>query len=182
MMRTTLLTIAGVLAGLLATGCSSIPKGVEPVKDFEADRYLGLWYEIARLDHRFERNLTHVTAEYTRRDDGRIGVVNRGWDTRREQWREADAVARFRGSEDVGALSVTFQWPFSGGYNVFALDHENYQWALVCGPSRSYFWILAREKTLPDDLLEELVATARSYDFPTDDLIWVEQENRPPEE
>lgn len=182
MIRNAILTTGALLVAIVALGCSSIPKGIEPVENFDADRYLGKWYEIARLDHRFERNLSHVTAEYTRRDDGRIGVLNRGWDTRRERWREATAVARFRGSEDVGALSVTFQWPFSGGYNVFALDHDEYSWALVCGPSRSYFWILAREKSLPDDLIEKLVAIARENDFPVDDLIWVEQHNRPPEE
>jgi apolipoprotein D and lipocalin family protein len=160
---------------LLLTACAAIPKGVTPVTGFEPDRYLGKWYEIARLDHSFERGMTHVTAEYSRREDGRIDVLNRGYDTKKSEWSTADGVARFRGDESVASLSVTFQWPFSGGYNVMFLDKEEYQWAVVSGPSRKYMWILARTPELPEPLLNELVEKARALDFPVDDLIYVKQ-------
>jgi apolipoprotein D and lipocalin family protein len=162
------------------TGCKSVPSGIRPVHGFEADRYLGEWYEIARLDHFFERGMTHVSASYDRRPDGRISVVNRGFDTRKGRWKDIEGVARFRGAEDVGALSVTFQWPFSGAYNVFELDREGYEWALVCGPSRDYLWILARKPQLSDELRSDLVARIRGQGFAVGELIWVDQDNPPP--
>lgn len=160
---------------LLLGGCASAPEGLEPVRGFQADRYLGQWYEIARLDHSFERGLSRVTATYSRKDDGRIEVVNRGYDNRRGRWREARAVAEFRESPDVASLRVTFFWPFSGAYNVIALDQEGYRYALVTSSSRSYLWILAREKALDPAILRDLVAKAKAWGFRTEDLIYVEQ-------
>ena len=170
--------IVAVLVVTMAAvaGCaSSPPKGLEPVSGFEADRYLGTWYEIARLDHRFERGLSKVTATYSRRPDGRIQVVNRGYDERRGRWSEARAVARFTGPADVGSLSVTFFWPFAGAYHVIALDREGYDYAMVTSSSRSYLWILAREPHLDEAVLDELLGQARQWGFATDKLIFVEQ-------
>lgn len=164
---------------MMLTGCSGVPKGIEPVRNFDAERYTGTWYEIARLDHSFERGMTHVTATYALREDGTIEVLNRGYDAGKGRWREADAVARFRGEKDVASLSVTFLWPFSGGYHVFALDHEGYKWALVCGPTRDYFWILARKPSVPDPLLADLIEKANENGFAVKELIWVEQANPP---
>lgn len=161
---------------MILIGCATgTPRGVEPVGNFDADRYLGKWYEIARLDHKFERGLSHVCAEYSLRKDGRIAVLNRGWNAKKQQWKEANGVARFRESRDVASLSVTFFWPFAGGYHVIALDEAEYQWALVSGPNRGYLWILARDKELPEAVRNDLVARARALDFPVDELIWVDQ-------
>ncbi len=181
-MRTAALILSAGLAVLAATGCTRVPRGVEPVRDFEVERYLGKWYEIARLDHRFERGLSHVTAEYSLRDDGRIDVLNRGYNAEKGEWSEARAVARFRGEDTVGSLSVTFQWPFRGGYHVIALDKEHYEWAMVSGPTRSYLWILAREPVLDEEITEKLVEQARAAGYPVDELIWVEQLPRPDEQ
>lgn len=166
-----------ILAAAVAvvTACTGVPKGVEPVTGFEPERYLGKWYEIARFDHRFERGLTHVTAEYSRRDDGAIRVLNRGYNPERERWSEAEGVARFRGDESLASLSVTFQWPFSGGYHVIALDKEGYEWALVSGPNRSYLWILAREPELDEEIVTALVEKARELDYDVDEFIFVPQ-------
>lgn len=172
----------GLLAGGLAalcTGCASIPSGVTAVRDFDAARYMGTWYEIARLDHRFERGLTRVTAEYALREDGRVTVVNRGFDARRDRWREIEGVARFRGERTVGQLSVTFFWPFSGAYNVIALDRQDYRYALVCGPNRSYLWILAREPELGEAVLADLVSQARRWGFDVDSLIYLPPNRKP---
>jgi apolipoprotein D and lipocalin family protein len=171
-----LFTVFLLVMVALVAGCTGAPRGVRPVVGFEADRYLGLWYEVARLDHSFERGLSRVTAEYGRREDGRISVRNRGFDASTGEWREATAVARFQGDETVGSLTVTFRWPFSGGYHVVALDQEDYQWAMVSGPTRGYLWILARQPVLPDDVRDRLVAEAAAMGFPTDDLIWVEHD------
>jgi len=125
-------------------GCTSRPDGVEPLSPFDVQRYKGEWFEITRLDHSFERGLTNVTATYTLRDDGSVGVLNRGF------------------------------WPFSGGYHVFALDRQDYGWALISGPSRSYLWILARQPNLSADIRNRLVDQARSLGFPVDELILVD--------
>ncbi len=168
--RVGMLWIALVLAG----GCAGVPDGVEPVRGFDLERYLGTWYEIARLDHRFERGLTDITAQYRLRKDGDVEVINRGWDTKAEEWSEAVGRAVLVGEPDVGQLKVSFFGPFYGGYNVIDLDQENYGHALVAGPNRSYLWILAREPEIAPELLQRLVDKARGLGFPTDELIRVD--------
>ena len=164
-----------VLATALLGGCASVPDGLQPVTGFQADRYLGTWYEIARLDHSFERGLRKVTAEYSKRDDGSIQVINRGYDAKHGKWREAHAVARFAGPTDVASLKVTFFWPFSGAYHVIALDREGYNYAMVTSSSRSYLWILARRKHLDPAVQDDLLAKAKDWGFRTEDLIFVQQ-------
>ncbi len=169
------LSVFVILLLAFTTGCTSIPHGVDPVAGFDADRYLGTWHEIARLDHRFERGLTHVTAEYTRRDDGAISVLNRGFDPQSGDWREANGVAKFTGDSNVASLKVSFFWPFYGGYHVIALDHEHYQWAMVSGPTKKYLWILAREQTLDPEIIDTLLERARALKYPVDEIIFVDQ-------
>lgn len=168
-----------VLVLLLAVGCAGIPQGVEPIGDFELDRYLGKWYEIARLDHPFERGLTRVTAEYSLRDDGGVRVLNRGYSEAEGAFQEAEGRARFAGPEDVGYLEVSFFGPFFGSYIIIELDKEDYQYALVCGPDRSYLWILARTPELDEDVLTMLVDRAAALDFDTDALIYVTHDEAP---
>ena len=156
------------------TGCMGVPDGVEPVKGFEVERYVGKWYEIARLENRFEKGLEKITAEYSPREDGGLNVVNRGFDPAKDRWKESSGKAYFVGPRDEGRLKVTFFWPFYGAYNVILLD-EAYQWALVCGPDRSYLWILARTPTLPEPTLKRLIAEAKARGFATDELIYVKQ-------
>ena len=151
--------------------------GVVPIRPFAIDKYLGEWFEIARLDHSFERGLTNVTATYTLRDDGSVGVLNRGFDRKNCQWKDAEGRAVFQGAMDTASLSVTFFWPFAGGYHVFALDQQDYGWALISGPSRSYIWILARRPDLSVDIRNRLVDQARRLGFPVDDLISVDHGN-----
>ena len=160
------------LLPLFLTGCVSVPDGITPVADFQADRYLGKWYEIARLDHSFERGLTQVSAEYTMQADGGISVLNRGYSEKDKKWKQAEGQASFAGKKDKGFLKVTFFWPFYGSYIVFDLDQENYRHALVCGPNRSYLWILAREKTLDPKIQDRLLAKAAASGFETNKLIF----------
>lgn len=164
----------------LLTACDTgIPEGVEPITGLDADRYLGTWYSIARLDHSFERGLTQVTAQYTLREDGDIQVVNRGYDPDREEWKEAVGRARFLESDTVGRLRVSFFRPFWGGYNIIALDQDGYEWAMVSGPDRSYLWILARQPELDPVIADSLVQKARELDFPVDELTWIEHDTAP---
>jgi apolipoprotein D and lipocalin family protein len=164
---------------VLLTACTGAPDGVEVVSGFELNRYLGTWYEIARLDHSFERGLSNVTANYSLREDGGVKVVNRGYDAEKDEWEETEGKAYFLGDEDVGQLKVSFFGPFYGGYNVVELDKEDYQYSLVVGPDRSYMWILARTPELDEAILERLVAKARELGFPTDELIMVEHGSKP---
>lgn len=165
-----------MLMCLAVVACARIPDGVEPVTGFELDRYLGTWYEIARLDHSFERGLTNVTAEYRRRDGGGISVINRGYDVEKSEWSEADGKAFFVGDPDVGRLKVSFFGPFYGGYNIVELDKENYRYSLVAGPDRSYLWLLARTPELDAATRDRLIAKAAELGFPTDELILVEHD------
>ena len=170
--------IAPAILALFMGGCVSVPSGLTPVTGFEADRYLGTWYEIARLDHVFERGLDNVTAEYAKLPDGAIAVINRGYDARKQRWREAQGVARFRGAPTVASLRVMFFWPFAGGYHVIALD-RGYRWAMVAGPSRKYLWVLSREPKLAPGVYDRLVRQAREAGFPADDLIRVSHASPP---
>jgi apolipoprotein D and lipocalin family protein len=159
------------LAALAAAGCAGAPEPLPVVERVDLDRYLGTWYEIARLDHSFERGLTDVSASSSRRPDGGVDVLNRGYDAAKGQWKEARGRAYFLDSPEVGSLKVSFFGPFYGGYHVFALDPD-YRWALVAGYDHDYLWILARERELPPDVLEDLSARARTAGFATDTLIF----------
>lgn len=163
-----------------AIGCTGIPEGLEPVSDFEPDRYMGKWYEIARLDHSFERNLSNVSATYTRGDNGDIRVTNRGYNAQTGTWKQIEGRARFLDGENVGSLKVSFFWPFYGGYHIIALDRQTYNYAVVAGPKRSYLWILSRNRTLEEPIYKKLVAQADAWGFDTDQLIKVEH-NSPDE-
>jgi apolipoprotein D and lipocalin family protein len=165
-----------IVAAVILDGCAGIPKHVQPVTGFELRHYLGTWYEIARLDHRFERGLTNVTAAYSMRDDGGVRVVNRGFRLDTGRWDEAVGKAYFVGKPDVGRLKVSFFGPFYGGYNILELDRDGYQYALICGPTRSYLWILARQPRLEESTLRALVEKARGLGFEVDKLIYVTHE------
>jgi len=160
----------------LLVGCVKVPHGVSPVKEFKLDRYLGKWYEIARLDHSFERGLTRVSAEYSMRPDGGVKVVNSGFSEKENRRKEAIGRAYFVKDAETGFLKVSFFGPFYGSYVIFELDHENYQYSLVCGPSREYLWILSKTTTISDDVKTRLLEKAKAAGFATDKLIWVEQE------
>ncbi len=162
-------------ATLLSVACNvTAPKDVKVVDNFQLPRYLGTWYEIARLDHSFERGLDSVTANYTPRDDGGIKVINRGYNPKKQQWQESIGKAYFIGSPQQASLKVSFFGPFYGGYNVIDLDDE-YQHALIAGPNKDYLWILSRTPTMNTQTRDRLVAVAKSYGFPVDELIWVKQ-------
>jgi len=135
---------------------------------------MGKWYEIARLDHSFERGLTQVTADYTLQDDGGVRVLNRGYSEKERTWKEAAGRAYFAGRPGQGYLKVSFFGPFYGSYVVFELDHVNYQYSLVCGPDKSYLWLLARSPQIEQQLKESLIAKAAALNFDTKKLIFVD--------
>ncbi len=167
------LSVLGITGLLALSSCSTIPKGAEVVKPFEKDRYLGKWFEIARFDFRFEKDLNNVTAHYSLNDDGTIKVVNRGYNYVTNEWKEAVGKAKFRGNENEAKLKVSFFGPFYSSYNVIALD-DQYKYALVAGKNLDYLWILSRETAIPEEVKQNYLSIAKEIGFDTTDLIWVE--------
>ena len=166
------ITAALCLTALISACSTAPPEGLQSVTPFDVQRYQGTWYEIARLDHSFERNLTDVSASYTVQADGSVKVINRGFNTRKNEWKEAIGKALFTGQSDRGSLKVSFFGPFYGGYHVVALDPA-YRWSMVVGPDRDYLWILARDKQLDPALKAQLLRQAQAFGLPIDQLIWV---------
>lgn len=167
---------AGAAAALYLRANVRPPSGVQPVRGFNIDRYAGHWYEVARIDQRFERGLVRTSAHYSRRGDGSLRVVNRGYDPERGRWREAEGRAEFLGDTGTGALKVSFFGPFYAGYFVAALD-EDYRWAMVIGPRLDALWILSRTPTLHAVVRERLLARARALGVDVGRILWVPQDD-----
>lgn len=163
-----------LLLSMLVFGCTGVPEGITPVRPFDLDRYLGTWYEIARLDHPFERGLENVSAEYSLREDGDVRVINRGFSAAGGGWKVAEGRARFAGARDEGYLKVSFFGPFYGAYVVFELDQEDYRYAFVAGNSRSYLWFLSRTPKVSEALRDHFIRRAGELGFDTGGLIFVE--------
>ena len=163
------------LSALLLAGCVGRPDNIEAVSHFDTSKYLGKWYEIARLDHSFERGLSHVTADYSVRQDGGLKVLNRGYKDADAAWKQAEGKAYFVDSKDVGYLKVSFFGPFYGSYIVFDLDHRDYSYSMISGPDKSYLWLLSRTPTMEPALQQRLVDKARGLGFDTSKLIYVKQ-------
>jgi apolipoprotein D and lipocalin family protein len=155
--------------------CSTIPKGAVPVQSFDKTKYLGKWYEIARLDFKFEKNLNNTTAAYTLNDNGTIKVDNRGFNYKKNKWEQAIGKAKFVNKENVAMLKVSFFGPFYSGYNVIALD-EDYKYALVAGKNLKYLWILSRETTIPERIKQKYLKIAEAIGYSTSNLLWVKHD------
>jgi apolipoprotein D and lipocalin family protein len=166
-----------IMAALLLAGCVSKPENIEPVGNFNTQKYLGKWYEIARLDHSFERGLDHVTAEYSLRDDGGLKVLNRGYNKEKSEWKDAEGKAYFVEKPDLGYLKVSFFGPFYGPYIVFDLDQDNYTHSMISGPNKSYLWLLSRTPTMDQATKKRLVDKAQALGFDTSKLIYVDQQS-----
>lgn len=164
-----------VLSMLFLSACTSLPKGIEPVDDFELPKYLGTWYEIARLDHSFERGMTQVTANYEMREDGGVKVTNRGFKTDEQVWDSADGKAFFVDETNIGHLKVSFFGPFYGSYVVYELDKEGYQYAFITSYNRDYLWFLSRTPEVTEELKQQFTEQAKSLGFAMDEIIWVKQ-------
>ncbi|WP_419835275.1 lipocalin family protein [Endozoicomonas atrinae] len=159
----------------LLSGCTGIPEQVQPVKPFDVERYMGKWFEIARLDHSFERGLSQVTAEYTLKLDGSVNVINSGYSEKDDEYRQATGTAKFVRQNDEGYLKVSFFGPFYGSYVVFGLDHKDYQYAFVSGYNKNYLWLLSRTPEVSQVLKERFIQQSGQLGFDTDQLIWIKQ-------
>ena len=155
------------------SGCLGTPDNVSPITDFELDGYLGTWHEIARLNHRFERNLEQVTATYSRREDGGVSVLNRGWNRVSEEWKEAQGRAYLIGEPNVGHLKVSFFGPFFASYVIFEKDSDSKEYAFISGPNHDYLWLLSRTPNISSGTADRFLDRATRLGFPVEELIWL---------
>lgn len=160
---------------IFISGCTGIPADIKPVGNFSLKQYLGKWYEVARLDHSFERGLSQVSAEYSLRDDGGVKVINKGFSNEKKEWKEAEGKAYFVRENNEGYLKVSFFGPFYGSYVVFELDKEAYQYAFVAGYNKSYLWLLSRTPTVSKEVIDRFINKSKEAGFNTDKLIFVDQ-------
>ncbi|KZN35764.1 lipocalin family protein [Pseudoalteromonas luteoviolacea] len=163
-----------IWSALILQGCTGLPEGVQPVKSFDVQKYQGVWYEIARLDHRFERGMGNVTATYEVQADGSVSVLNRGYVSELGQWKQAQGVAKFVSASTVGHLKVSFFGPFYGSYVVFKLDKEQYQYAYVTSYNKDYLWLLSRTPQVSEAVLADFHHTVKSLGYSVDELIYMD--------
>lgn len=167
-----------LVGSVVIAGCGTIPKGAYPVKDFKPEKYTGTWYEVARFDYVFEKNLSNVTATYSFNQDGSIRVDNKGYNTKTGKWKQSIGKAKFKEDKSTGKLLVSFFGPFYSGYNVISVD-KDYSYALVAGRNLKYLWLLSRTPTMPESIKDKYINEAENIGYNTSELIWVDQRKNP---
>ena len=163
-----------ILATLIGCGANSPPLAV--VDSVDIDRYMGLWYEIARYPNWFQNDgCQYTTAQYTLRDDGKVTVLNQCHD----RWPDGDrqsieGTARVVDTTTNAKLKVGFFLFFEGDYWIIDLDDE-YQWALVGEPSRNYLWILSRTPTLDEAVYNDILSRLPEQGYDPNGLVLTAQ-------
>lgn len=178
-LRVTLIAISLMVVGHSFTSCKTQQMTIDNtvVKELDLQKYLGTWYEIARYDHRFERGLVGVTADYSIRDDGKIKVVNSGYKNSLDgEFSTAVGKAKIPNPTNVPAkLKVSFFLFFYGDYFVMELD-KDYQWAVIGSSSDKYLWILSRKPQMEKELYAELLSRLEKRGYDVSNLIKVKQQ------
>jgi apolipoprotein D and lipocalin family protein len=162
----------GLVLLVLLAGCVGVPEGITPVNNFDRDAYLGKWYEIARLDNRFEKGMSQVTATYSLNDDGSIKVLNQGYVDADKEWAKAEGKAKFVGDSSVGHLQVSFFGPFYSSYVVFELGED---YSFVTSRDRDYLWFLSRTKQVSEERKAHFIAQAKLLGFAYQDILFIDQ-------
>lgn len=170
-----ILTLLVVSLSYLMFGKLGIPDGVTAVTPFDLKRIQGDWYEIARLDHGFEKGLSHVRNHYEIGTDGEFKLENQAFDLRHGTWQNTTGKGALIGDPAVGRLKISYFGPFYGSFNIIALDEKDYKWMMATGPSTHYLWILARDKALDDAVMQNLIRKAVGLGFKLEKLIYVDQ-------
>lgn len=169
-----------LLSGLgLACGLSphthSISNGIQVIQNFDAARYAGPWYVLARIDHPAEQGLVQTGVYYRHNADGSLAMVQRGLNPANRQWSKSESLALPAAAPHQGALKIFPQGNFSSDYNVVALGPD-YRWALVLGTSADRAWVLSRTPKLPAAATTSLLHQASIAGVNTEQLLWVPQE------
>lgn len=145
------------------------------VTNLDITKYLGHWYEIARLDFYWEKNLKNVTASYSLKKDGNIKVINQGQHLQSGKIKTSTGKAKLVSEGTKGALKVSFFGPFYSGYNIMHID-ENYHYALVFGDNLDYMWILSRKTTIPESIKTKYLDYARNAGYAIENLVWTQHD------
>jgi len=174
--KVTCMNNASLFLSFFTGGKATVPGKAEVVGGFDIQRYTGKWYEIARLDHSFERGLINASATYSIMDGGLIKLLNQGYNPEKQMWRKAEGKAKFATKPQIGQFLLAFFGPFYASYNIIALDKADYNYALVCGFSLKFLWIIARQTTLPENITGELIEKAKAAGFDTDQLVYVKHD------
>ena len=160
-----------LVTAFLFLGCSQTYPPLKTVEKVEIERYLGVWYEIARYEHFFEKGCSDVNATYTLREDGKIDVLNSC--NKEGEETTAKGIA-YNTDESYSKLKVSFFRPFYGNYQILMLG-KNYEYAVIGEPSREYFWILSRTKQLDKNTTSLIVNAMPSLGYDANKLIWTPQ-------
>ncbi|MBI9071528.1 MAG: lipocalin family protein [Melioribacteraceae bacterium] len=162
-----------IICFVVFIGCSSTNyPPLEVVDEVDIERYIGKWYEIARLPNRFQEDCYRATAEYDIINSETISVINSCMEESIDGEIEmAEGKAFVVEGTNNAKLKVQFFWPFKGDYWIIDLDKENYTYAVVGSPSRKYFWILARTTKLNDQVYKEIIQRAENKGFNLSTLI-----------
>ncbi len=170
-----LFSLLGII--LLTTVSALLPKKetIVVLPAFDAEKFVGKWYEIARMDYKWEKNLNNVSAIYTLEGKGLIKVWNKGYNTVKNKWERTQGLAKPASINQNGALKVSFLGPFYSPYNIVAIDRD-YKYALVVGEDQKYMWILSREKTVPKSVQNDYLKQALGLGFNIGNLVWVKQD------
>lgn len=160
--------VAGVTYNLLS---KDIPKGATAIEPFDKERYMGLWYEIARLPSSIEKNISKLTEDYSLNDDGTMKVITKGYNYKKNKWAEIEGKIKFAGSENIGMLKVSYFGPAYANYNVLDIDAD-YNYALVSGSGLGFLWILSKEKSIPENIKNQFIDKAKSIGFAVEKLEW----------
>lgn len=164
-----------LVSGIILSGCASSTADIAAVTDFKPEKYMGVWYEIVRLPHYFERGLDYVQAEYTLKPDGMIQVINSG--LRNGEKRRIVGKAKLKNPKArplTGELRVSFFGPFYSDYRIIELAPD-YSYAAVTGSNRDYLWILSRRPVMPEEQLREILSRLKKLGFKTDQLEYPRQ-------
>jgi apolipoprotein D and lipocalin family protein len=171
-----LMALAVILLPGTSATASAQPSELPPLRtvaQVDLSRYLGRWYEIARLPNSFQKKCLNSRADYALRDDGDITVLNSCQDTQDGRLRQSKGRAWVVDPATNARLKVSFFWPFRGDYWIIELGNE-YEYAVVGTPNRRYFWILSREQTMDSSLYEAILQRAGQQGFDTGAVLKAE--------
>lgn len=174
--KRTLILLTASAAGTVLYNLLKPTRSILPVvNNFNINKYLGRWHEIARLDFFWEKNLKNVVAKYCLNNNGTIKVINQGQHIYTDKIKTSIGKAKFAKTENIGALKVSFFGPFYSGYNIMHID-ENYQHALIFGENLNYLWILSRTKTIPPEIKTKYLDYAKKSGYTIENLTWTEHD------
>lgn len=174
--------LAMLLCGLVfACGLSAhthpVPRDIAVIQNFDAQRYAGPWFVLARMDHPAEQRLIQTGVYYRSNADGSLSMVQRGLDPERRQWTKRESLALPAGAAHEGALKISSHGTVTSDYHVVALDAD-YRWALVLGNSAERVWVLSRSPVLRPADRANVLHQARLAGVNTEQLLWVPQERQ----